>query len=414
MLRTLGRIANAGRVQRPDRRQPQAATRSASSDIGRAEDSVEEPRGLSRLDGENAVSLFVQKQSGTNTVAIADAVQARLAKIAKALPPDIKIEMIQDQSRFIRESMRRGEVPPAAGRASWCRLTILLFIRDWRTTLIATLAIPDVDHPDVPVHAAAWASRSTTSRCSALILAIGIVIDDAVVVHENIFRHMEEYGKDAMEAARDGTREIALAVLATSLSLVVIFVPIAFMGGMVGRFFSSFGLTVAFADRDEPVRLVHADADALLALPQARPVRSGPRRSRRRAGSIGPIDGVYGLALRWALRHRLVMVVRLRAGGPLDRADRRDAGRQPGAARRPERVPGDASSRPKATRWSGPTRSSPRSSSGWPQLPGVVHRFTTIGENTGTAGKGQGDVTRGSIYFRIKDLDERQLHASST
>src|SRR5262249_45273314 len=110
-------------------------------DIGRAEDSVEEPRGLSRLDGETAVSLFVQKQSGTNTVQISDAVQARLAKLKAALPPDIHIEIIQDQSRFIRESMDEVKFHLLLA-AVLVSATILLFIRDWRTTVIATLAIP--------------------------------------------------------------------------------------------------------------------------------------------------------------------------------------------------------------------------------------------------------------------------------
>ena len=124
--------------------------------------------------------------------------------------------------------------------------TILLFIRDWRTTLIATLAIPTSIIPTFMFMRYMGFTLNNITMLG-LILAIGIVIDDAVVVHENIFRHMEEDGMDGMAAARQGTREIALAVLATSLSLVVIFVPIAFMGGIVGRFFSSFGLTVAFA-----------------------------------------------------------------------------------------------------------------------------------------------------------------------
>src|SRR6201987_2830146 len=124
--------------------------------------------------------------------------------------------------------------------------TILLFIRDWRTTLIATVAIPT---SIIPTFLFMMYMGFTLNNITmlALILAIGIVIDDAVVVHENIFRHMEEHGLDSFAAARKGTREIALAVFATSLSLVVIFLPVAFMGGLVGRFFSSFGLTVAFA-----------------------------------------------------------------------------------------------------------------------------------------------------------------------
>src|SRR5262249_10880284 len=150
-----------------------------------------------------------------------------------------------DQARFIRESMAevKFHLLLAAVLVSG---TILLFIRDWRTTVIATLAIPTSIIPTfLFMQYMGYTLNNITML--GLILAIGIVIDDAGVVDENLFRHMEEYGKDALPAARDGTREIALAVLATSLSLVVIFVPVAFMGGIVGRFFSSFGLTVAFA-----------------------------------------------------------------------------------------------------------------------------------------------------------------------
>ena len=244
VLRTLGRMQTA-----PQFNDLIVANRGGHTirikDIGRAEDSIEEPRGLSRLDGQNAVSLFVQRQSGTNTVAISDAVQVRLNRIKHSLPADIQVEIIQDQARFIRESMAEVNFHLLLA-AVLVSSTILLFIRDWRTTVIATLAIPT---SIVPTFLFMQYMGFTLNNITmlALILAIGIVIDDAVVVHENIFRHMEEFGKDARTAARDGTREIALAVLATSLSLDVIFVPVAFMGGIVGRFFSSFGLTVAFA-----------------------------------------------------------------------------------------------------------------------------------------------------------------------
>jgi HAE1 family hydrophobic/amphiphilic exporter-1 len=244
ILRTLGRIEKSERFN-----ELIIANRNGVSiricDIGFAEDTFEEPRGLSRLNGKNAVSLFVQKQSGTNTVAISEAVQERIDKIRPTLPQDIYVETIQDQARFIRESM--DEVKFHLLLASvLVGGTILLFIRDWRTTIIATFAIPTSIIPTFLFMQIMDFSLNNITMLG-LILAIGIVIDDAVVVHENIFRHMEENGLDAMTASRIGTKEIALAVLATSLSLVVIFVPVAFMGGMVGRFFSSFGLTVAFA-----------------------------------------------------------------------------------------------------------------------------------------------------------------------
>ena len=214
-------------------------------DIGRADDAFEEPRTLARLDGDSAVSLVVQKQSGVNTVKVVDDVKARLDQLKAALPADITTEVIRDQSRFIKKSIEEVKFHLLLA-AVLVSATILLFIRDWRTTLIATLAIPTSIIPTFMFMRYMGFTLNNITMLG-LILAIGIVIDDAVVVHENIFRHMEEDGMDGMSAARQGTREIALAVLATSLSLVVIFVPIAFMGGIVGRFFSSFGLTVAFA-----------------------------------------------------------------------------------------------------------------------------------------------------------------------
>ena len=272
-------------------------------DVGRAEDSIEEPRGLSRLDGLNAVSLFVQRQSGTNTVAISDAVQVRLARIKQALPADIKVELIQDQARFIRESMAEVNFHLLLA-AVLVSATILLFIRDWRTTVIATLAIPTSIIPTfLFMHYMGFTLNNITML--ALILAIGIVIDDAVVVHENIFRHMEEFGKDAFTASRDGTREIALAVLATSLSLVVIFVPVAFMGGIVGRFFSSFGLTVAFA-----VVMSLFVSFTLTPMLCAHFLKLEPSESGHVQSKGGfvyrTIDVLYGRVLAWSLKHRFI------------------------------------------------------------------------------------------------------------
>ncbi|MBV8312125.1 MAG: efflux RND transporter permease subunit, partial [Planctomycetaceae bacterium] len=214
-------------------------------DIGHASDSNEEPRTLARLDGDGAVSLVVQKQSGVNTVKVVEDVKDRLGQLKAALPPDIATEIIRDQSRFIKKSIEEVKFHLLLAGVL-VSATILLFIRDWRTTLIATLAIPTSIIPTFMFMRYMGFTLNNITMLG-LILAIGIVIDDAVVVHENIFRHMEEDGMDGMEAARQGTREIALAVLATSLSLIVIFLPIAFMGAIVGRFFSSFGLTVAFA-----------------------------------------------------------------------------------------------------------------------------------------------------------------------
>jgi HAE1 family hydrophobic/amphiphilic exporter-1 len=213
--------------------------------VADVEDAWEEPRGASRLDGEVAVSLVIQKKSGGNTVTVADAVKARLAKIRPTLPADIRVEVIRDQSKFIKGSIEevKFHLVLAAVLVSG---VIFLFIRDWRTTVIAALAVPtSIIGTFAFMDAMGFSLNNMTLL--GLILAVGIVIDDAVVVLENVFRHMEEYGKTPWQAAGEATKEIALAVLATTLSLAVIFAPIAFMSGQVGRFFNSFGFVVGFA-----------------------------------------------------------------------------------------------------------------------------------------------------------------------
>lgn len=401
VLRTLGRVSNAEKFN-----DLVIANRNDYSirirDIGKAEDSIEEPRGLSRLDGRNAVSLFVQKQSGTNTINISDAVQERLAKIKKTLPPDISVELTQDQSRFIRKSMDevKFHLLLAAGLVS---ITILLFIRDWRTTLIATLAIPT---SIVPTFLFMQYMGFTLNNITmlGLILAIGIVIDDAVVVHENIFRHMEENGLSAMAAAAKGTREIALAVLATSLSLIVIFVPVAFMGGMVGRFFSSFGLTVAFSIAMS--LFVSFTLTPMLCSRFLKLDLGGGHASSKSGWIYRAVDRFYGATLRWALRHRYTSLVIcflvVLSTGPIasrmgiNLVPRDDQSEFQVSFVTPEGYTLDRTNAV-ISEIEGRLR----------KLPGVALRYTSIGQS-GTA-KGQGDVTRGSIYLRLIDLEQRKF-----
>jgi HAE1 family hydrophobic/amphiphilic exporter-1 len=373
-------------------------------DVGHAEDSFEEPRTLARLDGVNAVSLVVQKQSGLNTVQVVDAVKARLADIMPALPPDVTTEVIRDQSRFIKKSIDEVKFHLLLAGVL-VSATILMFIRDWRTTLIATLAIPT---SIIPTFAFMSYMEFTLNNITmlGLILAIGIVIDDAVVVHENIFRHMEEEGMDGMEAARLGTREIVLPVLATSLSLIVIFLPIAFMGGIVGRFFSSFGLTVAFA-----VAMSLFVSFTLTPMLCSRFLKLEPGEAGHAKSKSGffyrLIDGSYGGILRGALRFKplvvLLTVLVIVSTVPI--------GKVMGIAL----IPRDDQSEYEVTVTTPEGYSLERASTLFRELegrinrvPGTVHVFTTIGETTsGRVVKGQGDVTRGTIYVRIKELAER-------
>ncbi len=375
-------------------------------DVGKAEDSFEEPRSTARLDGSGAVSLVVQKQSGTNTVKVAEAIKERLAEIRPALPADIETVIIKDQSRFIEKSIEevKFHLLLAAGLVS---ATILLFIRDWRTTLIATLAIPT---SIIPTFLFMMVMGFTLNNITmlGLILAIGIVIDDAVVVHENIFRHMEEDGMDGMEASRIGTREIALPVLATSLSLVVIFVPIAFMGGIVGRFFMSFGLTVAFA-----VMMSLFVSFTLTPMLCSRFLKLEPGEAGHAKSKSGffyrIVDGGYGRLLKLSLRFK-PLVVLLTVGvilstGPIAKVmgieliPRDDQSEYEVSIITPEGFTldrTDALLREIEGRLRG--------------LRGTEHLFTTVGEvNGGRAIKGQGDVTRGTIYVRMTDLESRDF-----
>ena len=403
VLRTLGRITTAAEFE-----ELIVTTRKGYpiriKDVGRAEDSIEEPRGMTRLDGQNAVSLFIQKQSGTNTVKVADGVEALLKTIAKRLPSDIHIEIVNDQSRFVRKSMEEVKFHLLLAGVL-VSLTILLFIRDWRTTLIATVAIPTSIIPTFLFMSRMGFTLNNITML-ALILAIGIVIDDAVVVHENIFRHMEEGGLDAMAAARKGTKEIALAVLATSLSLVVIFLPVAFMGGMVGRFFSSFGMTVAFA-----ILMSLFVSFTLTPMLCSRFLKLDPSEvghAKSKSGWIyRSIDWGYGKSLRFALRYRFVVVLVcigvIACTGPI--ANRMGV----------NLVPRDDQSEFQVTIITPEGYTLERAEQVFTEienrlakLPGIIHRFTVIGENNGAAGKGQGDVTRGSIYLRMKDLEERE------
>ena len=215
------------------------------SDIGYAEDGAEEQRTSAHLNGQPAVTLVVAKQSGQNTVAVADAVKARLAELQPTLPQWVRTEVIGDQSIFIKAALESIERHLVEG-GILAAIVVFLFLWNIRTTLIAAVAIPTSIIATFGLMAAMGYTLNNITML-ALTLMVGIVIDDAIVVLENIYRFIEEKGMPPFQAAIEGTREIGLAVLATTLSLLAVFVPVGFMGGIVGRFMSSFGLTASFA-----------------------------------------------------------------------------------------------------------------------------------------------------------------------
>jgi HAE1 family hydrophobic/amphiphilic exporter-1 len=213
-------------------------------DVARIEDGMAEERTVSFLNGRRGVALLVRRQSGENTVAVADAVGAQLDVIRRDLPPGYEIIEAMDLSRYIRSAIHDVGVDLAWG-ALLASTVVLLFLRNVRSTVIAAIAIPSSLLGSF-VYFYAFGFTLNTLTLMALSLSIGVLIDDAIVVLENVYRHMER-GASGADAASTGTHEIGLAVVATTLALCAVFVPIAFMGGVVGRFFREFGLVAACA-----------------------------------------------------------------------------------------------------------------------------------------------------------------------
>ena len=214
------------------------------SELARVSDGVKERTSLARLNGKQAVGLNIMKQSGSNTVRVADAINAQLERLRRDLPPDMRITVASDNSTFIRDS-----VHDVISNIFWGGLlaviVVFFFLANVRPTIISAMALP------VSIIASfiiMYALKFTLNVMSllALSLAVGLLIDDAIVVIENIYRHMHE-GATPREAARAATDEIGLAVMATTFTIVAVFVPVAFMTGIVGRFFYQFGITVAAA-----------------------------------------------------------------------------------------------------------------------------------------------------------------------
>ena len=277
-------------------------------DIGEVVDGEEEARSLSRLDGQNAVSLLVRKQSGTNTVAVVDRVKARIAELRESLPADVTIDVVRDQSRFIQRALGEVQHHLVLG-ALLASLIVWLFLgwRNWRPALIAAISIPtSIIATFFAMRAAGFTLNNVTML--GLSVSTGIVIDDAIIVLENIFRHMDEEGRSPWEAAVTGAREIVLAVVATTLSLIAIFFPVAFMGGLVGRFWRSFGLTVSFA-----ILVSLLVAFTLVPMLAARLLRrhagAAHAPGHSKTGLYGRIEAGYEALLSVALRHRFLTVL---------------------------------------------------------------------------------------------------------
>jgi HAE1 family hydrophobic/amphiphilic exporter-1 len=273
-------------------------------DIGRVEDGLEEERSLARLNGERAMALLVRRQSGTNTVEVANAVKAEVAKLTSELASEgVSLEIAQDQSVFINHSVHEVQFHLVYG-GGLAILIVWVFLRNLRSTLISALVIPtSILGTFILMNALGFTQNMMTLL--ALSLAIGLLIDDSIVVQENIMRHIEA-GMPRRQAASFATREITLAVLATSFAVMAVFVPVAFMEGQVGRFFYQFGLTVTFA-----VAISLYVAFTLDPMLSSRILRkpSHGRLYRISERMLGTLDTGYGHFLRGALKARWLVVL---------------------------------------------------------------------------------------------------------
>jgi HAE1 family hydrophobic/amphiphilic exporter-1 len=271
-------------------------------DLGRAEDGTAERRTIARWNGTPTVVLEIVRQSGANTVDVIEKVKSLLPRVEAQLPSDVHLQIVRDQSNYIYAALHEINTHLVLG-SILASLVVLAFMRNWRSTLIAAVAIPT---SVVATFGAMWALGFTLNSVTmlALVLMVGIVIDDAIVVLENIFRFVEEKHVPPMEAAREATREIGLAVLATTLSLVVIFVPVSFMSSIAGRFLYQFGITAAVA-----VLVSLFISFSLTPMMAARLLRSGQHSAggdaASRRGFYRHIDSVYSAMLQFVLRHRI-------------------------------------------------------------------------------------------------------------
>jgi HAE1 family hydrophobic/amphiphilic exporter-1 len=291
-------------------------------DVGRVEDGYPENVSWNRVHGKESVVLSVQRQFGANTLNMIAGVKTKLSQIRSTLPPGTFVEIIRDNSIFIKASVASLEEHLLFGSVL-ASLVVLLFIRNWRPVLIAALAIPtSIVATFTLIRAMDFTLNNMTLL--GLTLAVGIVIDDAIVVLENIIRYIEDKGFEPKQAAIEATKEIMLAVMATTLSLVIIFVPIAFTTGYARRYLNQFGFTMAFAVIVSMLvsftltpmlssRLLkrlaskrgHVDGQQGAEERNAAP--NPPRTSKD--GFFRKIQNGYGRMLEWSLDHRAVIIL---------------------------------------------------------------------------------------------------------
>ena len=276
------------------------------SDVGEVVDGEEEETSAALLDGEPTVLLALRKQSGANTVQVADAVKSRMGELKKQLPAGYFVDLVRDESGVIRTSVDAVKEHLVLG-ALFAAVVVFFFLGNVRSTVIAAIAIPT---SIIGTFATMWWADYTLNTITllALALAVGIVIDDAIVVLENIFRHIEEKKETPMVAAVEATREIGLAVMATTLSLIAVFLPVAFMRGIAGRFLRSFGVTMAFSIAVS--MLVSFTLTPMMSSRWLKPHVAGVHSYGERIVDwfYRPIERLYSRVLAFVMHHRWIVV----------------------------------------------------------------------------------------------------------
>lgn len=376
-------------------------------DLGYTEDGGEEIRSEARLNGQPAVTMIVSKQSGQNTVAVAREIKARLKEIEPTLPKGYQMRVIGDNSIFIENSLRAIEEHLILG-SILASIVVFLFLWNFRATFIAAMAIPT---SIISTFALVYAMGYTLNQITmlALTLMVGIVIDDAIVVLENIYRFVDEKGMNPFQAAIEATREIGPAVMATTLSLMAVFVPIGFMQGIVGKFMSSFGLTASFAVGVSLI--VSFTLTPMLAARLIKRKKSGEeapadvdheevKSDTHYTGWFRHVDRAYAFLLRFSMAHRWVIlglvVLVFVSIVPLFMFVGKNF------------LPVDDQSQfevsirtPEGTSLGATAQAFERIAADIRKLPGVTDTLSTVGGGT------QLVVNTGSIYVKLTDIKER-------
>ena len=273
-------------------------------DIGYAVDGNKEQRTSAMYDGQPAVAIEVRRQSGANTVQVIQGVKQKLSRIQDLLPAGVTLDLVQDQSRYIEAAFHEVQLHLVLG-SIFASLVVFLFMRNWRATIIAAVAIPA---SIIAAFGAMYWLDFTLNNITmlALTLMVGVVIDDAIVVLENIFRFVEEKGMPPMQAAVEATKDIGLAVMATTFSLIVVFLPVSFMSSVSGRFLYQFGITATVA-----ILVSLVISFSLTPMMSSRLLKPNEALSHSdgRRGLYGWTEAVYMRILEWAMRRRFVVVL---------------------------------------------------------------------------------------------------------